>query len=79
MEENPGPKASRRSCHVVYVNFRILRKNLSDLSLIVRCGEVFLFIFCSETLVSSRRHIYELMVKRFGRPIQLPRDEVDWF
>ena len=45
-------------------------KNLSDLSLITRGGDV---VFCSEMLVSSKRHISELMVPGFGRPIQLVR------
>ena len=48
-------------------------KNLSDLSLMVRGGDV---VFCSETLVSSRRHISELMVAGFDRPMQLFRGEV---
>ena len=43
--ENPRPRASRRSCHVVYVNIQSLSKNLSDLSLIDRGGEVFFFLF----------------------------------
>ena len=34
--ENPGPRASRRSCRVVYVNIWGLRRNLSDLSQITR-------------------------------------------
>ena len=33
--------------------------------------------FCSETLVSSRRHISDLMVPGFDRPMQLLRGEVD--
>ena len=40
VKENPGPKASRRSCCVVYANIRGLHKNLSDLSLIARGGDV---------------------------------------
>ena len=44
MEENPEPRASRRSCHVVYANIRRLHKNLSDMSLISRDEGVFFFI-----------------------------------
>ena len=36
-------------------------------------------VLCSETLVSSRPHISELMVPGFGRPMQLFRGEVDRF
>ena len=60
---------------VVYANIRGLHKNLTDLSLTVRDGDV----FCSETLVSSRRHIFELMVPVFGRPMKLLKGEVDRF
>ena len=44
---------------------RSLHKNLSDLSLIARGGEM----FYSETLVFSRRPISELMIPALGRPI----------
>ena len=46
-----------------------LHKNWSNLYLIARGGDVFLF--CSETHVSSMRHISELMVPGFDRPMQL--------
>ena len=35
------------------------------------------FFFCSEILVSSRRHISELLVSGFGRPMPMFRGEVD--
>ena len=60
----------------MYVNIRGLLKNLSDLSLTARGGDV---ILCSETLISSRHHISEPMVQGFGRPIQLLKGEVDRF
>ena len=44
MKEYPGAKASRRLCHVVYANIWGLHKNLSDLSLIARGGDVSFFI-----------------------------------
>ena len=34
-------------------------------------------MFFSETLVSSRRHIYEVVVPEFSRPMQLLRNEAD--
>ena len=76
VEENPGPRASRRSCRVVYVNIRGLHRNLSALSLTARGGDM---VFCSVTLVSSMRHISELMVEGYGRPTLLLKDEVDRF
>ena len=72
VEDNPGPRASRRSCRVVYANIRGLHKNLSYLSLIARGEDV---VFCSETLVSSRRHIFELMIPGLGSPMQQLRGE----
>ena len=56
----------------MYANIRGLHKNLSDLSLTARRGDA---VFYSETLV-SRRHISELRVPGFGRPMQLHKDEV---
>ena len=36
-------------------------------------------VLISETLVSSRRHVSELMVPNFGRQMQLLKGEIDWF
>ena len=36
-------------------------------------------VFCSETLISSRRHSSELMIPGFGRPMQLLKSKVDRF
>ena len=66
VEKNLRPIASRRSCCDAYGSIWCLHKNLPD---------SFLF-FYSETPVSSRRHISELMVPGFGRPMQLLRGEV---
>ena len=44
VEENPKPRASRRSCCVVCVNTRGLQKNISDLSLIARAGDMLFFV-----------------------------------
>ena len=59
----------------MYVNIRSLHKNLSDLCLAARGGDVFFF----ETLVSYRCHILELMVSGFSKPMQLLKGEVDQF
>ena len=42
--ENPAPRASRRSYRVAYANIRGLQKNLSDLSLMAKGGDVFFFL-----------------------------------
>ena len=41
VEENSGPRASRRSYRVVYANIRGLHENLLELSLITRGRDVF--------------------------------------
>ena len=71
--ENPGMGAPRRPCRVVYVNTQGLHKALSDLSLIARGGDA---DFCSKILVSSGRHISELIIL-IGSSIQLFRGKVD--
>ena len=43
MDENPEPRASCRSCRVVFAIIRGLHKNLSGLYLIARGGDVFLY------------------------------------
>ena len=75
IEQNPGPRASRRLWYVVYANIRRLHKSLSNLFL-AASGDV---VFCSETIFSSRCHIADLIVPRFGRPMQLLKGEVDRF
>ena len=47
------------------------------MSLIARSEVFFFVLFGLVNLVSSRRHIVELMVSGFGRPMQLLRGEVD--
>ena len=46
VKENPGLRASRRSCCVVYANIRRLQKNLSDFSFAVRGEDVFFPVSC---------------------------------
>ena len=43
------------------------------------CQNFRCFFFCSEKLVSSKRHTSELIVPGFVRPMQLLRGEVDRF
>ena len=67
VETNPGPRrpvpgASRILCS----NVRGLSKNLSDVTV---ASSQYDLLLCSETLVSDRRHISELRVPGFGRPV----------
>ena len=52
-------------------NVRGLSRNLSDVTMASFQNDLLL---CSETLVSDRRHISELLVPRFGLPVLLCRD-----
>ena len=61
----------------MHAYIRGLHKNLSDLSLTARGGDM--IFFCSETLISSRCHISELKAPGFDRPMQLLKEEVDRF
>ena len=52
---------------------RGLSKNLSDVTVALSQYDLLL---CSETLVSDRRHMSDLLVSGFGRPVLLFRDGV---
>ena len=69
METNPGP---RRPVPDVYRIFRSnvlgLAGNLSDLTVASSQYDIPL---CSETLVSDMRHLSELLVPGFSRPVLL--------
>ena len=67
VEVNPGPRAAGlRTCRILCCNIRGLHGNLKDLSLAASSYDV---VLCSETLVSSHRHISELAVPNFSRPM----------
>ena len=73
VETNPGlrrpvPGAYRILCS----NVRGLSKNLSDVTV---ASSQYDLLLCSETLVSDRRHISELLVPGFGRLVLLCRME----
>ena len=53
---------------ILYSNVRCLSRNLSDLTV------AYDLLLCSETLVSDRRHISELMAPAFGRRVLFYRD-----
>ena len=45
MEEDPGLRASRRSCGIVHGNIRDLQRHLSDMSLDTRGDDVVFYFF----------------------------------
>ena len=66
---NPGPQFFK----CLYCNIRGLRANLSDLSVVSSGYDL---LFCSETLVSELRHVSEVLVPGFGKPILLRRGSI---
>ena len=58
------------ACRLLYSNVRGLAENLSDLTVALSRYDILL---CSETLVSDMRHVSELLVPGFGRPVLLCR------
>ena len=67
VETNPGPRRPVRTvCRLLCSNVRGLAGNLSDLTVASSQCDILL---CSETLVSDMRHVSELLVPGFGRPV----------
>ena len=67
VETNPGPRRPVPAvCRILCSNVRSLAGNLSDLTV---ASSQYDILFCSETLVSDMRHVSELMVPGFGRPV----------
>ena len=74
VETNPGPRRPvAASCRILCSNVRGLSGNLSDLAV---APSQYDMLLCSETLVSDLRHVPELLVPGFGRPVLLCRDGV---
>ena len=72
VETNQGPRCSvAGACRILCSNVRGLCKNLSDVKVALSQYDLLL---CSETLVSDRLLISELLVPGFGRPVLLWRD-----
>ena len=75
IELNPGPVNGRnRQFRVLYSTIRGLYGNLHDL---IVASKGFNILFCSETLVSNFRHIAELSIPGFKRPILFKRNEIN--
>ena len=76
METSPGPRRPvPADCKILCSNVRGLAGNLSDLTV---ASSQYDILFCSETLVSDMRHVSELLVPGFGRPVLLCRGKMPW-
>lgn len=76
IELNPGPhrpKHPARSCRILYSNIRGLHKNIKDLTMASMDYDI---VFCSETLVSNHRHISELLMPGFNKPLLIRSDSL---
>ena len=60
-------------CRILCSNVRGLAGNISDLTV---ASSQYDKLFCSETLVSDMRHVSELLVPGFGRPVLLCRGKM---
>ena len=75
VELNPRPINGRnQQCHVLYSDIRGLYGNLHGL---IVASKGFDILFCSETLVSNFRHIAELSIPGFKRPILFICNEIN--
>ena len=76
METNPGPRHPvPGACRILCSNVRGLSRKLSDVTVALSQYDLLL---CSETLVSDRCHMSELLVPGFGRPVLLCRRPLGW-
>ena len=71
---NPGPRRPVPAvCGILCGNVRGLAWNLSDL---IVASSQYSILLCSESLVSDIRHVLELLVPGFGRPVLLCRGKM---
>ena len=74
VETNPGlHRPAPAVCRILCSNVRGLAGNLSDLTVASSQYEILL---CSETLVSDMRHVSEVLVPGFCRPVLLCRGKM---
>ena len=67
VETNPGPRRPVLAvCRILCSNVRGLAGNLSDLTV---ASSQYDILLCSETLVSDMRHVSEVLVPGFCRPV----------
>ena len=60
-------------CRILCSNVSGLSRSLSDLTV---ASSQFDILLCSETLVADMRHVSELLVPGFGRPVVFCRDRM---
>ena len=71
VEINPAPQRPVPAlCRILCSNVRGLAGNLSEMTV---ASSQYDILLCSETLVSDMRHVLELLVLGFGRPMSLCR------
>ena len=74
VETNPGPRRPVPDvCRILCSNVRGLAGNLSDLTV---ASSQYDILLCSETLVSGVRHVSEVLVPGFCRPVLLCRGKM---
>ena len=74
VETNPDPRRPVPAvCRILCSNVRGLAGNLSDLTV---ASSQYDILLCSETLVSDMRHMSEVLVPGFGRPVLLRRGKM---
>ena len=74
VETSPGPRRPVPGvCRILCSNVRGMAANFSDLTVTSSQCDIPL---CSETLVSDRRHMSEVLLPGFGRPILLCRGKM---
>ena len=76
VETNPGPRRPVATvCRLLCSNVLGMAGNHSDLT-VASCQ--YDILLCSETLVSDMRHVSELLVSGFGRPVLLCLGMMSW-
>ena len=74
VETNPGLRCPVPAvCKILCSNVRGLAGNFSDLTV---ASSQYDILLCSETLVSDMRHLSEVLVPGFGRPVSLCRGKM---
>ena len=74
VETNPGLRRPAPDvCRILCSNVRDLAGNVSDLTV---TSTQYGILLCSETLVSDMRHVSEVLVPGFGRPVLLCRSKM---
>ena len=69
VETNNGPRRPVPDvCRILCINVRGLAGNFSDLTV---ASSQYDKLLCSETLVTDMRHVSEVLVPGFGRPVLL--------